>query len=161
MKGCKYAKTLAKLQVRGMFRMITETMGFECYVACVQNPPPLSDFYWGKGGICTQTKCYATMPMLLFRAWATCSSTSGVRLPAENFFPLFGRSVCVTVSLFYFTIYIFWLLAGFNVFILLPRVAAPRVVAINVTHYRNRCDLLLKIGLPVLSPKLHHYVTIL
>ena len=99
--------------------------------------------------------------MLLFRAWATCSSTSGVRLPAENFFPFFGRSVCVTVSLFYFTIYIFWLLAGFNVFILLPRVAAPRVVAINVTHYRNRCDLLLKIGLPVLSPKLHHYVTIL
>ena len=99
--------------------------------------------------------------MLLFRAWATCSLTSFVRLLAENFFPFFGRSVSVTVSLFYFTIYIFWLLAGFNVFILLPRVAAPRGVAINVTQYRNTSDLLLKIGLPVLSPKLHHYVTIL
>ena len=139
-----------------MFRMLRSL--------CTDPPPPLSDFYWGEGGICTQAKCYATMPMLLFRAWATCSSTSGVRLPAQNFFPFFGRSVCVTVSLFYFTIYIFWLLAGFNVFILLPRVVAPRVVARNVTQYRNRSDLLLKIGLPVLSlrcSKSHHYVTIL
>ena len=46
-------------------------------------------------------------------------------------FPCFGSFVCVTVSLFYFTIYVFWLLAGFNVFILLPRVAAPRGVAIK------------------------------
>ena len=72
------------------------------------------------------------MPMLLFRALATCSSTSGVRLPAEIFFPFFGCSVCVTVSLFYFTIYILWLWAGFDVFIFLTRVAAPRGVAINV-----------------------------
>ena len=77
------------------------------------------------------------MPMLLFRAWVTCSLTSGVRLPAENFSPFFGRSVCVTVSLFYFTIYILWLWAGFNVFILLTRVAAPRGVAINVFKIPN------------------------
>ena len=53
------------------------------------------------------------------------------------FFPFFGSSVCVTVSLFYFTIHILWLWAGFNVFILLTRVAAPRGVAINVFKIPN------------------------
>ena len=39
-----------------------KSLCFECYVACVQNPPPPSPlrFYWGDGGVCTQAKCYAT-----------------------------------------------------------------------------------------------------
>ena len=109
LKSFHYIRRLMKRWVFSPYKSLC----FECYVACVQTlpPPTPSDFYWGEGGICTQAKCYATMPMLLFRAWATCSSTSGVRLPAENLFSLFW-SFCLCHCFFVLFYHIYFLAIG-------------------------------------------------